>query len=129
MSNPSTSSSPDYAVFMEILSSLPCYRFHNAVEVEKHLSEITEKDLVVEVSTCSDRDRDVVVSPLMDEYFIQKDTPTIGYYCQLRRTLDENRDVIDGYLKQLIKSIMIVLTCIFAYISFNEVCLSGDDDR
>ena len=52
MSNPSTSSSPDYAVFMEILSSLPCYRFHNAVEVEKHLSEITEKDLVEEVSTC-----------------------------------------------------------------------------
>lgn len=129
MSNPSTSSSPDYVVFMEILSSLPCYRFRNAVEVEKHLSEITEKDLVVEVSTCSDRDRDVVVSPLMDEYFIQKDTPTIGYYCQLRRTLDENRDVIDGYLKQLIKSIMIVLTCIFAYISFNEVRLSGDDDR
>ena len=94
---------------------------HNAEELKTHLSEVTEKDLIVEESTCSDRVRDAVVSPLLDEYFIQKDTPTIGYYCQFRRTLEENREVIEGYMKQLVKSILIVLTCILAYISYKEV--------
>lgn len=121
MSDPSTSSSPDYMVFMEIISSLPCYRFHNAQELKDHLSEITEKDLVAELSTCSDRVRDAVVSPLLDEYFIRKDTPTIGYYCKLRQKVADNHDVIKGYLNQLIKSIVIVLTCIFVYVSYREV--------
>ena len=98
---------------MEILASYPCYRLLNATG-----------SIDSERTHCTDRVRPVVVSPYQDEYFVERENPTIGTYCAFRRTLDAHSAIIHSYLCRLAQSVAIVLGALLVYTFVTEVPLS-----
>ena len=70
---------------------------------------------------CTDRIRPTVVSPYQDEYFMERENPTIGTYCAFRRTLDAHSAIIHSYLSRLAQSVAIVLGVLLVYTLITEV--------
>ncbi|KAK8799404.1 hypothetical protein WA588_006275, partial [Blastocystis sp. NMH] len=69
---------------------------------------------------CTDRIRPTVVSPYQDEYFVERENPTIGTYCAFRRTLDAHSAIIHSYLSRLAQSVAIVLGVLLVYTLITE---------
>ena len=150
MSNREVVNSTDYGLFMEILASYPCYRLRNgthSIESERAHSIESERAHIIENNHahiiennhahtindnhahtiqserthCTDRIRPTVVSPYQDEYFMERENPTIGTYCAFRRTLDAHSAIIHSYLSRLAQSVAIVLGVLLVYTLITEV--------
>ena len=92
-----------------------------SIECARSLSIECAHTIQSERTHCTDRIRPTVVSPYQDEYFMERENPTIGTYCAFRRTLDAHSAIIHSYLSRLAQSVAIVLGVLLVYTLITEV--------
>ena len=105
----------DYAAFVDVISSLSCYKWNAS-----SLDEWKKTDAKLIPVKCGPRENKTY-SAIDDEYFIEKSDPILSMQCRVKMYLDAHKESIHRYSRYLCGSAVIVLLTVFLVLCVDEV--------
>ena len=108
----------DYAAFIDVISSLSCYKWNAS-----SLDEWKKTDAKLIPVKCGHRENKTY-SAIDDEYFIEKSDPVLSMQCRVRMYLDAHKESIHRYSRYLCGSAVIVLMIVFLVVCVDEVIVA-----